>query len=173
MAPEPSVDVLVLGLQGGGKSLLVRRLVNLAKSDIPDAPIDFDVVATVGVELQSLSTSKRNRNIKFREVGGAMLPVWAQYLRDCRVLVYVVDMSDPLMLASSAMELYVLLTESVLKDRKVLVLFNKIDQPTVMSRSEVNMCMQLHEMPQPVKSRLTIMEISAVDGTNMSGVLAW
>jgi len=59
--------VLILGLAGGGKSLLVRRLFSLATSASESLSLDYDVVPTAGVELQTLSI-KRKPTITFREV---------------------------------------------------------------------------------------------------------
>ncbi|KAK3285909.1 hypothetical protein CYMTET_6502 [Cymbomonas tetramitiformis] len=94
---EDRCDVLVLGVQGCGKSLLVRRVLNIAQnsSGSSSEKLDFDVVATIGVELQRM-VHKRGK-ILMREVGGGMLPIWAQHMRDWRMLIYVIDASDPSM----------------------------------------------------------------------------
>mmetsp|Transcript_3780 Transcript_3780/g.7802 ORF Transcript_3780/g.7802 Transcript_3780/m.7802 type:complete len:178 (+) Transcript_3780:310-843(+) len=172
MSRAPGTDVLVLGLEGAGKSLLVRRLMSLAKTDNPTVPLDWDVVATVGVELQTV-LSKRGSAITCREVGGAMLPVWTQYLHDCKVLLYVIDVSNPVVLASAAMELFVLLTSATIKDRHILVVLNKTDLPDVLKRTEVEMSLQLSKMPPHIKARLSVLETSVVEGTNTPEVLKW
>jgi 50S ribosomal subunit-associated GTPase HflX len=102
-----------------------------------------------------------------------MLPVWTQYLQDCKVLMYVIDVSDPVVLASAAMELFVLLSAAQLKDRPILVVLNKTDCADVMQRTEVDMSLQLREMPPHVKSRLSVLETSALEGTNTPEVLQW
>jgi hypothetical protein len=53
------------GLVGAGKSLLVRRLMSVAKNGIIDAPLDYDVVQTVRVKwgtlMQEPCSSSRGR----------------------------------------------------------------------------------------------------------------
>eukprot|EP00959_Pyramimonas_sp_CCMP1952_P130646 2732019-Pyramimonas_sp.AAC.1 len=102
-----------------------------------------------------------------------MLPVWSQYLHDCKVLLYVIDVSNPIVLASAAMELFVLLTSAPIKDRRILVVLNKTDLPDVLKRTEVEMSLQLSKMPPHIKARLSVLETSVVEGTNTPEVLKW
>ena len=66
-----------------------------------DPHVDADVVPSVGVDINTFPIDK-NRNMVCKEVGGAMMPLWPMYLKDCAGIVYVVDASDSFQLGASA-----------------------------------------------------------------------
>ena len=63
------------GVSGAGKSLLLRRLMNLQKAGRVEPNVDADVVPSVGVDICNVPLDK-NKKIQLKEVGGAMLPLW-------------------------------------------------------------------------------------------------
>ena len=77
---ELSSPVLVLGVGGAGKSLLLRRLHALAKTGRVEPHVDADVVPSVGVDIVNLAIDK-SRSLQLKEVGGAMMPLWPMYLK--------------------------------------------------------------------------------------------
>lgn len=168
-------DVLVLGLESAGKSLLIRRLQSLHSAERP-GPISADTVATVGTELHEVFTGKLSGPVKriiVREVGGSMVPLWPQYYPDAQCLVFVVDCTAHAQLAPAQVELYELLSEPELREVTVAVVLSKIDLPGALSRVEVDMVLQLRDLKKMMQDRLTVLEVSAWDGTNVPDLLEW
>lgn len=88
-------NLVVAGIGGSGKSLVLRRMLALHKTGIQDPHVDADVVPSVGVDINTFPIDKK-RNMVCKEVGGTMMPLWPMYMKDCAGLVYVVDASDSL-----------------------------------------------------------------------------
>jgi hypothetical protein len=63
--------------------------------------------------IDSLHLSKTFLRRGSMQVGGAMLPVWRQYLAECRVLVYVVDTADPASVCSPPPRLWMCVSVAV------------------------------------------------------------
>ena len=88
-------EVLFLGLEGSGKTLLARRLQSLLgeassargkrSGGLREPPeISTEVVPTIGVDVATVK--HKRRNLRLREVGGAMRPLWPTYLSSCSAL---------------------------------------------------------------------------------------
>jgi ADP-ribosylation factor family len=50
-----------------------------------------------------------------------MLPLWPQYYNDCRMVLFVIDASDPTIIPEAGVELYELLREPVLQVHPTLL----------------------------------------------------
>ena len=143
-------EVLFLGLEGSGKSLLVRRLKfslarravakkskgNQVAGSTDDAVFSTDVVPTIGVNVDSVRVGKK-ATLKLREVGGAMKPLWPTYLKACAATVYCVDVSTESTLAASAVEMARLAEAEALRAKPCLVVLTKTDAPMTMTSAEV------------------------------------
>lgn len=101
------IDVLMLGLQGSGKSFLIKQMKSRYRRKNRDDEIitDFnddedylqnndyltfyDGLPTNGVNLDELiiGGKKKSKKIKLREVGGGIILTWHRYLDECKVVV--------------------------------------------------------------------------------------
>ena len=125
---DTSKEILFLGAEGSGKTLLIRKIkskiLKVSRSD------DKRTLKTVGVNIDSFHLNNENL-VKLREVGSSMISRWTSYSDDCHMIVIVIDCSD----ASSFPSAYILLLEiishlnsSESKIRKPLVIaLNKLD----------------------------------------------
>ena len=79
-------EILLLGCEGAGKTLLCRHLQRMTSRKPPAAALDTNTQPSIGVEL--LDVAHARRVFSLREVGGAMQPVWPRYFDNCRMVVF-------------------------------------------------------------------------------------
>ncbi|KAJ7997057.1 hypothetical protein DPEC_G00224970 [Dallia pectoralis] len=120
-------QVLVLGLDGAGKSSMLQRLIAGNKRG--------HCQPTRGFNFMSLSAP--TCQLEFLEIGGGedLRTYWAEYMRKMHVLVYVVDSSDRSRFPQAKDELHRLLRLDT--HIPVVVLGNKQDKPNAVSVSEL------------------------------------
>ncbi|KAL6756130.1 ADP-ribosylation factor family-domain-containing protein [Haematococcus lacustris] len=171
---EPSQELLILGLEGSGKSLLVRRLQGL-HGVTPPGRQPAETMPTMGTEVTTISTGTKatGRKLRLRELGGSMSPIWPDYFSACRAVIFVVDLADAANLAPAAVELYELLQHPDLKMKPLLLVFNKCDAPATVSQSDLELVLSLSDLQRVLKSQLNVMEVSAVTGHGVPAMLDW
>ena len=103
---DKSKEILFLGAEASGKTLLIRKI----KSTILKVTREDDnrTIKTVGVNIDSFQLNNKNL-VKLREVGSSMISRWTSYSDDCHMIVIVIDCSDP----SSFPSAYILLLEII------------------------------------------------------------
>ncbi|NXY24997.1 ARL16 protein, partial [Atrichornis clamosus] len=167
---------LLLGAAGGGKSLLVRRLRHIRRTrgyrgGLRDTVAPSQTpVPQVGTNLTDL---RLPRKVTVRELGGCMGPIWPSYYSECSALLFVVDASNPTQVSSSCVQLLSVLSAAPLASVPVLVLFNKIDLPCYMSLAEMKSLFRMQDIVACATQPITMLEISACDGTGLADVLQW
>ncbi|XP_038627067.1 ADP-ribosylation factor-like protein 10 [Tachyglossus aculeatus] len=127
-------QVLVLGLDGAGKSSLLRCLAGQAT--------EGHVAPTWGFNSVRLPT--RAFQMDLLEVGGGqnLRFYWKEFLSQADVLVFVVDSADRPRLPSARQELHMLLGED--PDLPVLVVANKQDKRGALSLGDLRQELDLH-----------------------------
>lgn len=105
--------ILCVGPEGTGKTLLLRRLLNLTKPDI-----SLTTVPTVGVNIVTLR-EKDMLPIDIRELGGIMAPIWHNYYAGVRKVIYVMDAVNLTQLGEATLRLMDLLEDPKLQGAKV------------------------------------------------------
>jgi GTPase SAR1 family protein len=78
-----SSDVLVLGLQGSGKTYLIQQLREMTRGK--DVSKTFHDPISSGQNLDIVVYKKRV--IKFKEIGGKLLLTWHRYYDDCKLVI--------------------------------------------------------------------------------------
>eukprot|EP00993_Chasmostoma_nieuportense_P004444 NODE_5111_length_697_cov_68.494737_g4948_i0.p1 GENE.NODE_5111_length_697_cov_68.494737_g4948_i0~~NODE_5111_length_697_cov_68.494737_g4948_i0.p1 ORF type:complete len:189 (-),score=60.76 NODE_5111_length_697_cov_68.494737_g4948_i0:66-632(-) len=169
--PEHCVEVVVLGLEGSGKSSLVRQLRGLCQGGLQRGGA-IDVPPTVGVELDNWTWE--HTRLKVKEVGGTFVATWLKYCKSFDVLIYMVDLSNPKQLSASIIELFNLLAAPSVAPHPVLVLLSKTDMPVAFPASTFYHFSQIHQLKQhnPDLS-ITLLEVSAFTHHNLDAVLCW
>ena len=131
-----SKEILFLGAEGCGKTLLIRRLVEVSKSGkAAFEPVDVDLqpentIPTVGVELASVTVGSGDcsMNLNIREVGSTMASRWDSYYDECGGMVFLVDASDLGSVGSAMALLHEVLAHSdKLQHKMMAVAFSKCD----------------------------------------------
>lgn len=145
--PLQEAKVLLVGLNGAGKSSMLARL-----KCVPDCKEIFTealepAAPTQGFAIQQVTHSPYTLN--FWEVGGApnLRPFWQRYTRGIRSIVFVVDATDPLRFNEAVTALLDLLrTLPSFKQLPLLVLINKSESVDAVSKAEVEDAFDLGSM---------------------------
>ena len=172
------VQLLVLGPEGVGKTVMLKRLKTLTaqqnlaqaqqKQELGEAP---STVPTIGVNL--VTVTHHRKKYTFRELGGAMGPIWNNYFKEAACIVYVIDIANQTQIASACIQLLEVLSSKQTQEMAVLLIFNKIDSPDCMSMSEISAIIRLREVLANAKQDITVLECSFRDGTGLDRVLKW
>lgn len=133
MGVAPSVQIVIVGLEGTGKTTLLYRLkFGQYTNSIP----------TVGFNCEKVElTGGRNKGVTFTmwDIGGKdnMRPLWKSYLRSAGGIIFVVDSSNREDLEEARMELVKLVKTQNPHNIPTLVMANKQDLPNAMTPDEV------------------------------------
>lgn len=155
------VRILILGLDGAGKTTILYRLqIGEVVTTIP----------TIGFNVETVNY----KNIKFQvwDLGGqtSIRPYWRCYYTNTDAIIYVVDSVDKDRIATSKEELIAMLDEEELKDAALLVFANKQDMEGAMSVMDVSNALGLSLL----KNRTwTIFKCSAVTGEGLTEGMDW
>uniref|UniRef100_A0A8D0GPU2 ARF like GTPase 10 n=1 Tax=Sphenodon punctatus TaxID=8508 RepID=A0A8D0GPU2_SPHPU len=129
-------QVLVLGLDGAGKSSVLHYISSVAAKGRASPTQGFNSVRLHADGLQ----------MDLLEVGGSqnLRSYWNQYLTWAHVLVFVVDSSDSSRLPTACQELHNLLAED--PQLPLVVLANKQDKSDALSVAELHQELALHTL---------------------------
>lgn len=108
--------LLMLGLDNAGKTSLMYRMKDNAFSE---------QVPTVGLNMET--AVYKSYSLTVWDVGGKARNMWKHYFEENSAVAFVIDATDLEWLVVAKMELWALLSESVLKDVPFLVYLNKQD----------------------------------------------
>ncbi|XP_072302102.1 ADP-ribosylation factor-like 10 [Eucyclogobius newberryi] len=136
-----SHQVLVLGLEGAGKSSVLQHLSGARPKPGPGAGSARPTRPTRGFSFISLRAPRCQ--LHFLEIGGGedLREYWSEYLRRTHVLVFVVDSSDRARLSEANSELHRLLRAG--PQVPVVVLANKQDKAGAATTSELQEALSL------------------------------
>jgi len=159
------VRILVLGLDGAGKSTVLYRM----QRGVPVYPC-----TTIGFNVETV----RFKNLFFTmwDVGGQerIRPLWRCYFRNTNAVIFVVDSNDKQRLFgsefSAAEELEKLLKEPELAAVPVLILANKRDYANVPSVQAIAEVLKLHKIAD---RKWNIIGTNAVSGAGLEVAFDW
>ena len=100
------------------------------------------------------------------------MPLWPTYLKGAAALLYVVDISDAYQLAASATAFHHLCGLPGMRDKRVLLLWNKTDAPCALRDAETA-AFDAARAETALGDALTTMRASALDGSNAQQVMTW
>ncbi|GBB97975.1 hypothetical protein RclHR1_03110007 [Rhizophagus clarus] len=158
---EKEVRILILGLDGAGKTTILYRLqIGEVVTTIP----------TIGFNVETVTY----KNIKFQvwDLGGqtSIRPYWRCYYANTDAVIYVVDSVDRDRMSTSKEELHAMLDEEELRDAALLVFANKQDMVGAMSAAEVSDALGLGTLKN---RQWSIYKTSAVKGDGLTEGLDW
>ena len=132
--------VLVVGLDGAGKTTIVKRL----KYGVSE---DKEVIPTIGFNIECVEYKKMVFSLW--DLGGAKetRSFWRFYYEGSQGIIFVFDStSDALRVEEAREDLHRLLTEHELWDAPLLVMANKQDEPRAMAPREITEKLQLYSL---------------------------
>ncbi|KOO28747.1 ADP-ribosylation factor [Chrysochromulina tobinii] len=154
--------VIVVGLDGCGKTTIVHRLKHGALDD-------SEIIPTVGFNVECVEHKKMIFSLW--DLGGAQdaRTFWRFYYPDTQAVIFVIDSSDINRMDEAREDLHRMLTEHELWDAPLLVLANKHDLPNAMDMSKICEVLQLYSLsnrnwyiietqathPDPLETKLT------------------
>lgn len=195
-------DCLVLGPEGVGKTLLLKRLSELSTKEQTDGrqtnekssetqeswkntsadhtsfrellPPDGvpHTIPTVGTYLEHLNISKTN-SCTLREYGGSMAPLWSSAYKNSKMVIYVVDSSNCTQISASTMLLLDVLADKALERTPVLIFFNKTDSHSNMSLVELKSVMRIENIVEHASQSMCVLHGSCLSGEGLGDVLRW
>ncbi|KAL4161024.1 hypothetical protein KRP22_014725 [Phytophthora ramorum] len=194
---------LVLGLDGVGKTLLLRQLTaqlvrkqksvlerivalasnpcssnNAGKDDAysfkdGEYAVDANTQPSVGVEHWSLPLDG-GRACMMREVGGQLLPMWPSYFESCHFWLFLVDASNATQLAASAIEFFAVLGVDEMRCKPKLLVINHIDAGFLVDDAMLQTYLCFDRLlAEPDSGPVQIIKVSALTGENVEHLLKW
>ncbi|XP_041473842.1 ADP-ribosylation factor-like protein 16 [Lytechinus variegatus] len=164
---------LLLGPLGVGKTLILKRLqVYSTKGsfeNLNDAP---STIPTVGTNLTNVQLNKKIE-VRVRELGGMMAPIWPNYFTDSSIVLYVVDVSNMSQVSSACIQLLQVLTDPKLQNASILVVLNKSDLPLPMSMQQIRSLLHLDDIANSASQRIEVLQVSALTGQGLDEVVRW
>ena len=116
-------ECLVLGVEGAGKTLLLRRLWELSSGTLSEI-VNDSTAPTVGQDVIGIR-GRNGMSVNVREIGGRMGSAWMSYTDLSDSVVFMVDISDAGVLAASAVLMQELLLHISVSHKRVLLVLNK------------------------------------------------
>lgn len=163
--------ILMLGPEGCGKSLIIKRIqqiLSCSSSTFLDVP---PTIATVGTNLVRIVLDKKP--FELREIGGALAPIWRNYLVDCEGILFVIDSSNMFQVAASCNLLMSILTEKTVYSVPVLVLLNKRDLCSSVEVAQIKYMFRLNCLCKDITRKTSVVDISCCDAGLFSALFAW
>ena len=183
-------ECLILGAEGTGKTLLLKKLVSKSKtktSTLSSAGADalrestsqcgdgiiLPTIPTVGTNIEDLHLAK-GISCKLREYGGSMAPLWNSAYNRCSMIVFVVDASrNSTQISASTMLLLDVLTAKALEKKPLLIFFNKMDSLFGMSLVELKSVMRLGDVVRNATQKVRVVQGSCATEDGLDSILEW
>lgn len=181
-------ECLILGAEGTGKTLLLKKLLskNSSKSKKPSrgsaSPSSstaepscdgiLPTIPTVGTNVEDLKMTK-GITCKLREYGGNMAPLWNSAYSRCSMVVFVVDGSNSTQVSASTMLMLDVFTAKALEGKPILIFFNKMDSQFGMSLVELKSIMRLGDVIQNATQKVHVIQGSCATEEGLDSILEW
>ncbi|KAH0559119.1 E3 ubiquitin-protein ligase TRIM23-like [Cotesia glomerata] len=130
--------VVILGLDGSGKTSILSAMRGLTLSSPP--------IPTIGFNVESLEYE--NLVVTFWDVGGQhkFRPLWKHYYHEAQAVIFVVDSSDRSRFEEAQKELSKIVSKKELKDALFLIFANKQDVEGCTSVEELTDILSLQKL---------------------------
>lgn len=166
------MQVLVVGAENSGKSLMVKRIQMLLNKGREESFNETpSTIPTVGNNITKVFVEKTELDI--REIGGAMAPLWKNYYGDADAVVYVIDKSNQFQVSASCILLLTMLSNEKLSGKPVLIAFNKSDLPCGLSMSKLKNIYRTNDLIANAKQTITVVESSCIRKSGFDDIINW
>ena len=186
------MECLILGPEGSGKSLLLKRLEehSKVKKKAPQtaghgqpsfSKADFAELAsrdtnqslpTVGVNFTHLKLLK-GVTCSLRESGGQMVPLWPNLYKDCKMVIFVIDSSNKVQVSASTILLLDVVSSPLLQNKPILVFFNKTDSPLGLGLVEYKSVIRMDDIVSHATQNVTVVDGSCWTGEGIAAIHDW
>jgi len=155
------IRILVLGLDGAGKTTLIYKL-KLGEK--------IESIPTIGFNVEECNY--KNLNFILWDIGGQdkIRKLWKHYYHGTDGLIFMIDSNDPDRFKTAKEELYKLLNEDELKKIPILVYVNKQDLGTSKTPYEISRFLELNSISG---HEYFLQPCSAISGNGIFEGLDW
>ena len=102
-----------------------------------------------------------------------MVPIWHNYYKDCDALIFMVDLSNTIQVLAACIQLLDVLTHQRLQNTPVLLIYNKTDLSSTLSRTEWEELVCLWETLDHAHQKVAIIEARAREGQGLADIAKW
>ena len=163
-------EILFMGPQGSGKTLLLKRLQTLT-DEKKLTPFDQIPNTNSTNGLETTNFKFRGVNFAFKELGGSSISEWETHAKSAKVIIYVFDAADLTKTATNIVWLHELLTCQSIESKPIMILLSKCDVPDCIRFSVIDEILGFERMLNP--QRFKYIETSSVVGVGLSEIFHW
>mmetsp|Transcript_43922 Transcript_43922/g.91662 ORF Transcript_43922/g.91662 Transcript_43922/m.91662 type:complete len:191 (+) Transcript_43922:284-856(+) len=164
-------EVLLLGCEGSGKTLLLRQIARQCSRERKDEQFSTATQPSVGVDIVSIKLGGRSYSL--REVGGTMQPVWPKYFEACRGVIFVADASSMQQLSGAVVEWYNLVCAEHLRGKPLILVLNTHDAALPVSETMVEHLFRFCDAQAIMGELITKVQVNAATGVGLTSLLTW
>jgi len=163
LAGKQQVQVLVVGLDGSGKSTIIEKLK-------PDAHRNMEIAPTVGFNVDEFQKGSVSFKVFDMSGAGRYRNLWEKYYKDAQGIMYVIDSADKIRMCVVKDELDQLLGHKDLSTVPLLFFANKMDIPNSLAAPDIALALRLED----IKDRpINIVPSNALTGEGLDRGIDW
>lgn len=157
---KPNIPILMLGLDGAGKTTILYKL-KLGDKD------DLKTIPTIGYNEETVEYE--DTNYTFWDIGGlnTVRVLWKFYARNKAAVVFVVDATNSERFEEAKEFLNTIMTYEDLDDAKLIIVSNKQDKKNCVANEELEEKLDLKSFKQPTQ----IVNVSAFNRESLNNFM--
>jgi len=169
-ADENTIQCLVLGCAGAGKTLLSRKMKQMSKvwdgscsvEEMEEPLFGMSTLVTTGMELTKIPY--KEKMVHLREVGSPLMLMWPTYFKKCHIVLYIVGTSNLLQISSAWIEFLELLSAEEMRDKKIILVFNKVDLCNALTLATATEVFRLEDIINTSNQHISVAKTSSANG---------
>ncbi|KAL4512765.1 hypothetical protein ABPG72_017450 [Tetrahymena utriculariae] len=159
-------SVLIIGLDGSGKTTMIRQHANLKSEVFP----------TAGFEIQYLNCSGINAPVLVYDCSGVgrARDNWRTFYDACDGIIFVIDSTDSQRVTVLKKIIKDVLTDRSIKDKKpILFAFNKQDEEDIMEKENFVQVLEINNFKRTQKNPISTKGITGKTGDGVIDCFQW
>mmetsp|Transcript_6519 Transcript_6519/g.12653 ORF Transcript_6519/g.12653 Transcript_6519/m.12653 type:complete len:238 (+) Transcript_6519:212-925(+) len=182
---KPQIRILVLGLDGAGKTTILERIKHMFRKDRDSESTKetereqemllglSKISPTVGLNIGRLEM--RGVNVVVWDLGGAkgLRSIWDKYYADAHAIIWVVDSSDPSRFEEAKETLASVTDEPELEGIPLVVFANKSDLESAITAADVQNGILCEQRDIQKRRQVRAMSVSGMSGNGIQESFLW